>query len=59
MSLGKDNKIGGENDDADMIGIFPSKTADGRWSDEFVEWKQDPFEQFKKQRQTKVLPVQK
>ena len=49
-SLGKDNKVGGSNDDADMSGIFPAKKIDGSWSDELVEWKQDPFEQFRNQR---------
>ena len=42
-SLGKDNKVGGANDDADMTGIFSSRKPDGSWSDEAVEWKQDPF----------------
>jgi len=49
-SLGQDNKAGGSNDDADMSGIFSAKNTDGSWSDELVEWKQDPFEQFRNQR---------
>ena len=48
MSLGKDNRLGGSNDDADMVGVFPSKKPDGSWSEELVEWKFDPFEQFRK-----------
>ena len=43
-SLGKDHAPGGSKDDSDMIGVFPSKKQDGSWSDEFVEWRQDPFE---------------
>ena len=49
-SLGKDNRIGGANGDADMTGVFPSRKVDGSWADEFVAWKQDPFEQFRNQR---------
>jgi hypothetical protein len=43
-SLGKDRAVGGTGNDVDMIGIFPSKKKDGSWSDEFVEWTQDPFD---------------
>lgn len=43
MSLGKDNAPGGEGDNADMIGQFSPKNADGSWAAELVDWKQDPF----------------
>jgi hypothetical protein len=48
-SLGKDRTVGGAGDDIDMIGIFPAKTSDGSWSDEFVEWTQDPFDEIRKE----------
>jgi len=47
VSLGKDRKLGGTGKNMDMIGIFPSKRPDGSWSEEFVEWSQDPFAPFK------------
>ena len=47
-SLGKDNKPGGNGDNADMVGVFPSRQPNGRWSDEFVEWTTDPFKEFRK-----------
>jgi hypothetical protein len=43
MSLGQDNKPGGTGSDADMIGRYPSRQPDGRWSDESVEWTKDPY----------------
>lgn len=43
-SLGKDHVTGGDGDNIDMIGCFPAKQPDGSWSDEFVDWTQDPFE---------------
>ena len=48
-SLGKDNKPGGTGDNTDMIGIYPSRQENGRWSNEFVDWTQDPFDELKKQ----------
>jgi len=42
-SLGKDNKPGGTGKNADMVGIYPSRQPDGKWSDELVEWIRDPF----------------
>lgn len=42
-SLGRDNRPGGIGDDKDMIGVFPSRQADGRWSEELVDWTLDPF----------------
>jgi hypothetical protein len=47
QSLGKDHNPGGVGDSADMIGIFPARRRDGSWYDEAVEWKQDPYEQFR------------
>jgi hypothetical protein len=41
-SLGKDNKPGGTGKNADMVGIYPSRQPDGKWSDEFVEWTKEP-----------------
>jgi hypothetical protein len=49
-SLGKDRVPGGAGDNIDMIGIFPAKTSDGSWSDEFVEWTQDPFDELRKEK---------
>lgn len=51
-SLGKDNKPGGMGDDADMVGVYPSRQQNGRWSDELVGWIKDPFEEFRTRRQT-------
>jgi hypothetical protein len=42
-SLGRDNKPGGTGSDADMIGRYPSRQPDGRWSDESVDWTKDPY----------------
>jgi hypothetical protein len=42
-SLGRDGVVGGSGEDADMIGTFPSRDEQGRWSDEMVEWSHDPF----------------
>jgi hypothetical protein len=44
-SLGRDGKVGGSGEDADMIATFPSHDAQGRWSDESVAWSHDPFSQ--------------
>jgi hypothetical protein len=41
-SYGADNKPGGEGNDADCVGIYPSRQSDGKWSDESVPWTQDP-----------------
>ncbi len=41
-SLGRDNLPGGEGEDADMVGVFDARRADGGWQDELVEWAQDP-----------------
>lgn len=42
-SLGKDKKVGGTKESADMIGVFQTRKANGKWEDEFVEWTIDPF----------------
>ena len=42
-SLGRDGVVGGSGNDADMIGSFPSRDADGRWNDEMVQWSHNPF----------------
>lgn len=38
ISLGKDGRPGGGGEDADIVLSFPSHDADGRWSDELVDW---------------------
>lgn len=42
-SLGRDGKIGGEGDDADIVRSFPARDAQNRWSDESVAWAEDSF----------------
>lgn len=42
QSFGADNLPGGEDDNRDMVGIFESRDAVGKWQDEFVNWKHDP-----------------
>lgn len=42
-SLGKDKQVGGTKENADMIGVFQTRKANGKWEDEFVEWTIDPF----------------
>ena len=42
-SLGRDGKIGGEGDDADIIRSFPARNAQRQWSDEGVDWSEDTF----------------
>ena len=49
-SLGRDRRLGGDGDHADMVGSFPAKKADGSWSDEFVDWTHDPFDELRRQR---------
>jgi hypothetical protein len=41
---GRDGVPGGTRDDADMVGVFRAKTADGRWADELCEWQVDPLD---------------
>jgi hypothetical protein len=42
-SLGKDSKLGGTGDNEDMVGIYPSRQPNGKWSNEFVEWTEEPI----------------
>jgi hypothetical protein len=42
-SFGRDGRPGGSGKDADMIGVFRVKTADGRWAEELCEWQVDPY----------------
>jgi hypothetical protein len=41
-SLGRDGKVGGSGNDADMIATFPSHDAQGRWSGEMIDWSHNP-----------------
>jgi hypothetical protein len=43
ISYGQDNKPGGEGSDADMVGRYPSRQPDGRWSDASVAWAKEPY----------------
>ncbi len=43
ISYGRDGAPGGVGEDVDMIGVFGTKTSDGRWTDEFCEWLVDPY----------------
>lgn len=47
-SLGKDNKPGGTGNNADMIGTYPSRQQNGKWSKEYIDWTKDPFERYRK-----------
>jgi len=42
-SLGRDGAVGGSGDDADIIRSFPARDAQGKWSDEMIEWSEDTF----------------
>lgn len=42
-SLGRDAAVGGLGEDADIVRAFPSHDAQGKWSDEMVEWTEDTF----------------
>jgi hypothetical protein len=46
-SYGKDNKPGGTESDTDYVGVYPSRQSDGRWSDESVQWTQEPGDSIK------------
>ena len=37
-SLGSDGKVGGTGDAADVSHCFIAKQADGKWSEELVDW---------------------
>ena len=47
-SYGKDGRPGGEGTNADMVGVFMSKTPNGRWQDELCDWITDPLSELKK-----------
>jgi hypothetical protein len=51
-SYGKDNKPGGTGDDADLVGVYPSRQPNGKWSDESVQWTKDPFAEINARRFT-------
>ena len=42
-SYGKDGREGGDGQNRDMIGIFPTKKKDGRWEDDSCAWIKDPW----------------
>jgi hypothetical protein len=42
-SYGKDGVVGGDGENADMIGVFASRDASGKWNDELVPWTVAPF----------------
>jgi len=42
-SLGRDGIVGGSGEDADIIRSFPARDAQGKWSDEMIEWSEDTF----------------
>jgi len=42
-SYGKDGVVGGDGENADMIGVFASRDASGKWNDELVPWIVAPF----------------
>jgi hypothetical protein len=44
-SLGSDKKPGGDGDKRDMVGVFPTRDAQGRWEDELASWLHDPLKQ--------------
>ena len=43
-SLGKDNKPGGTGDNADIVGVYPSRQPNGRWSEMLDKWIKEPDE---------------
>jgi hypothetical protein len=42
-SLGRHAAVGGSGEDADIVRSFPSRDAQGNWSNEMVEWTEDTF----------------
>ncbi len=45
-SYGKDGNEGGDNDNADLVGIFPLKTKSGRWEGNYCKWLKYPLESY-------------
>jgi hypothetical protein len=43
VSYGRDGIPGGIGEDADVIGVFLTKTTDGSWTNEDCEWIRDPL----------------
>ena len=43
-SYGEDGTEGGEGTNADIIGIFPLKTASGRWEGSYCQWIKRPLD---------------
>lgn len=43
LSLGKDHRVGGVGNNADLCGRFSPKKPDGTWADKSVEWLEDPM----------------
>lgn len=43
ISYGRDGKPGGEEEDADMVGVFVTKNATGNWEEEGGNWLRHPF----------------
>jgi hypothetical protein len=42
-SSGRDGIVGGSGEDADIVRSFSARDAQGRWSDEMVDWSEDTF----------------
>ena len=42
-SLGRDAAVGFSGEDGDIVRSFPARNAQGKWSDETVEWSEDTF----------------
>jgi Type II secretion system (T2SS), protein G len=42
-SYGRDGVPGGTGEHADMVGVFRTKTSEGRWANELCEWRHDPY----------------
>jgi hypothetical protein len=42
-SFGRDGVTGGSSEKADIVRSFPARDAQGKWSEELVEWTEDTF----------------
>jgi len=42
-SFGRDGAVGGSGEDADIVRAFSARDAQGKWSDEMVDWSEDTF----------------
>jgi hypothetical protein len=45
ISLGRDGKVGGSGNNADLVAIFTYRDANNGWNDEFIQWDRDPSRQ--------------